>query len=138
MIPRFQHFPVQKAGAPANEPRRDRGANNKRLHVIDAEPGSFAVPIAGTQPEAHETPDSTRDEKGVLKVAPCGHSRGLPAGCTVDDVITLEQAAAWLQVPLAWLKERSRVTPGVITETNKVKRFHPRTYLDARLRRFRK
>ncbi len=63
----------------------------------------------------------------------------LPKGCTVDDVIGFpEEAAKWLGLPPAWVKKRKRSLPGVISETQKVAVFHPRTYLDARLRRFRK
>lgn len=68
-------FPVQKTGAPVNEPRRDRGANNKRLPVREAALCAFAVPIAGQFPEAHETSKRTRDGDGVLRELPCGQLR---------------------------------------------------------------
>lgn len=61
---------------------------------------------------------------------------GLPKGCTVDDVIGFpEQAAAWLGQSVDWTRKRRDVLPGVIHESRKVTLFHPRTYLDKRLRR---
>ncbi len=63
----------------------------------------------------------------------------LPKRCTIDDVIGFpDEAATWLGLPVAWVKKRKRSLPGVINETNKVSVFHPRTYLDQRLRRLKK
>jgi len=63
-------------------------------------------------------------------------SRGLPNGCTLDDLIRFpEEAAVWMQVSPKWLVRRQHILPGVIIESNKVKRFHPRTYLDKRLKK---
>lgn len=59
----------------------------------------------------------------------------LPKNHTIDDVLTFEQAARWLDVAPSWLEKRARTLPGVIIESNKVKRFHPRTYLDKRFKR---
>lgn len=137
MIPRFKTiFPPQKeCSRRSTKARRDRGAYSKRLHVGDAELVSFAVPIAGKQPKAHETVDPTRDGDAVPKVA----SRGLPPGLTVDDVIQFpDEAAAWLGVTRGWIVEHQHNLPGVIRESERVKFFHPRTYLDKRLRKFNK
>lgn len=63
----------------------------------------------------------------------------LPKNCTTDDLITFpKQAATWLDVTVGWARKNQDILPGVIVESNKVKRFHPRTYLDVRLRRNRK
>lgn len=68
-----KHFPVQKGiTSVPTEPRRDRGANNKRLPCSEAALVAFTAPIAGTQPEVHETSEPTRDGKGVPRVVPCG------------------------------------------------------------------
>ena len=52
----------------------------------------------------------------------------------LDDLLTLKEAALWLRVPLGWLERRARILPGIIIESNKVKRFYPRGYLNARLK----
>lgn len=60
--------------------------------------------------------------------------RGLPQGCTVDDVIDFpDEAARWLNVTPVWAVKHQDALPGVIHETRKTKKFHPRTYLDKRL-----
>jgi hypothetical protein len=59
----------------------------------------------------------------------------LPKGYTIDDLLTLPQAAQWLDVSPSWLRKRARVLPGVVIESAKVKRFHPRSYLERRARR---
>lgn len=62
--------------------------------------------------------------------------RGLPKGCTVDDIIGFPtEAARWLGVTVEWLKEHRHELPGVIEETRETVLFHPRTYLDARTRK---
>lgn len=68
-----QQFPVQKERASrSTEPRRDRGANNKRLPCTEAALVAFSVPIVERMPEAHETSKPTRDGQGVPMVALCG------------------------------------------------------------------
>lgn len=62
--------------------------------------------------------------------------RGLPPGCTVDDVIRFpEEAAPWLGQSVDWTSKRRHSLPGVIFESQKVVLFHPRTYLDKRLKK---
>lgn len=65
--------------------------------------------------------------------------RGLPPGCTIDDVLTFpEEAAIWFGVSEDFLRKRQDTLPGVIIESERAKFFHPRTYLDVRLRRFKR
>lgn len=65
---------------------------------------------------------------------PVVQERGLPPGCTVDDVIKWPtEGAKWLGVTVSWAEKHEDEIPGVIRETNKTKLFHPRTYLDNRL-----
>lgn len=60
----------------------------------------------------------------------------LPKGCTVDDVIEFPgEAARWLGVEEEWLERNQHKLPGVIRESQRVKFFHPRTYLDKRLKK---
>ncbi len=60
---------------------------------------------------------------------------GLPPGKTIDDVISFpSQAAKWLGLPEDWVKSHQSNLPGVIVESQRVKLFHPRTYLNRRLR----
>lgn len=125
------NFPVRKSVATEKEPRRDRGAHNKRLTCSESEPVSFTAPIAGQKPEAHETLNPTRDGEGVPKVLPCGQLPGcLPTGATLDSLLTREEFCIWKRVSLEWLKPRIAMIPGVVKESNKVLRIHPRTYLD--------
>jgi hypothetical protein len=56
----------------------------------------------------------------------------------LDDLLTVEQFAAWQQVPVAQARKRLGSTPGVIRESRKCVRIHPRTYLEARLGKIRK
>lgn len=59
----------------------------------------------------------------------------LPKGCTVDDVISFpNEASKWLGLPVPWLKKHQHNLPGVIHESERVKLFHPRTYIDRRLK----
>lgn len=58
----------------------------------------------------------------------------LPKGCTVHDVISFpKEAAKWLGLPEAWVKKHHASLPGVIRETERVKLFHPQTYIECRL-----
>lgn len=60
----------------------------------------------------------------------------LPRGRTIDDVIQFpEEAALWLGQSVDWVRKRKHVLPGVIIESREVALFHPRTYLDKRLKR---
>ena len=56
----------------------------------------------------------------------------------LNAMMTPAQAAAWLQVKLAWLLKRWGVVPGCITESRKVKLFHPLTYVETRLKKARR
>ena len=51
----------------------------------------------------------------------------LPDGCTLDSMLTLEQASVWLQMKS--LKRQARRLPG-ISGTKHNRRLHPRTYLE--------
>lgn len=131
MNPLIKQFPVQKAGAPANEPRRDRGANNKRLPCTEAAPVAFSVPISERIPEVHKTSKPTRDGEGVPKVALCGQLPGcLPFGYDLDSMLTPEQFCIWQQVSRDWFAARKDKLPGVIEHTREMVRIHPRTYLE--------
>lgn len=58
----------------------------------------------------------------------------LPKGCTVDDVIRFpDEAAKWLRQSVDWVKSHQHTLPGVIVESERVKLFHPRTYIERRL-----
>jgi hypothetical protein len=52
----------------------------------------------------------------------------------LDDLLTLEQFAAWQGCKLAWVRKRIRSLPGVICESREHIRIHPRTYLEKRLK----
>lgn len=128
---RTKHFPVQKDGAPSNEPRRDRGANNKRLPCSEAALVAFAAPIAGTQPKVHEISEPTRDGKGVPKVVPCDQLPGcLPTGYDLDSMLTPEQFCIWQQCSREWLGANKSVLPGIVSHSREMLRVHPRTYLE--------
>lgn len=53
----------------------------------------------------------------------------------LDDLLTVEQFAAWTQTPVATVRRRLSNLPGVIKESRESIRIHPRTYLDARLKK---
>jgi hypothetical protein len=58
-------FPVRKAPASgANEPRHDRGADNRRLTVSESEPVSFAVVIT-RRPAVDQMPCPTDRGEGM-------------------------------------------------------------------------
>lgn len=68
-----KQFPVQKERASrSTEPRRDRGANSKRLPCTEAALVAFSVPIAERIPEVHKTSKPTCDGQGIPMVALCG------------------------------------------------------------------
>lgn len=56
----------------------------------------------------------------------------------LDKPITLEQAAEWLGVSVRWLRLRLNSLPGIIVESRETVLFHRRTYLETRLKKFRK
>lgn len=61
----------------------------------------------------------------------------LPKGCTVDDVIRFpDEAARWLGQSVDWTRKRLHNLPGVIEESREAVLFHPRTYLDSRLKKW--
>jgi hypothetical protein len=51
----------------------------------------------------------------------------------LDVLLTVEQFAAWVQSPVSTVRKRLFMTPGVIRESRKSIRIHPRTYLEAKL-----
>ena len=131
-----KHFPPQKElTSGSTRARRDRGANNIRLTVSESAPVAFAAPIADRTPEAHETsnPIPTRDGKGegVPKDAVSGQLPGcLPPGYTLDSLLDRQQFCIWRRVSLEWLKPRADMLPGIVKESQKVWRIHPRSYLE--------
>jgi len=52
-----------------------------------------------------------------------------------DRLLTPEQFAEWQQLPLATVRKRLATMPGVVRESRKCIRIHPRTYLEARLKK---
>jgi len=54
---------------------------------------------------------------------------------SLDSLLTPEQFAVWQQMPLATVRKKLAKMPGVIRESRKCIRIHPRTYLEARLKR---
>ena len=57
------------------------------------------------------------------------------AAMNLDALLTVEQFAAWQQVPERNVRRRLASMPGVIRETRELVRIHPRTYLESRLKR---
>ena len=56
-----------------------------------------------------------------------------PAGISLDALLTVEQFARWQQTDVAWVRRNLADMPGVVRETRKHVRIHPRTYLAGRL-----
>lgn len=59
----------------------------------------------------------------------------LPEGCNDPDLVLLsfpEGAAAYLGQSIEWVRRRQHTLPGVIIESQTVKKFHPKTYLAKR------
>ena len=129
--PRVQ-FPSQKELASGStRTRRDRGANNQRLPVSEAAPAAFAVPIAQHTSEAHETSNPTRDGDGVPTSVLRGQLPGcLPPGYDLDSLLTVQQFAIWRQKSLERVRNELPITKGVVGNTQKDRRIHPRTYLE--------
>jgi hypothetical protein len=53
----------------------------------------------------------------------------------LDDLLTPEQAALWLQQSEDWVRKRIHSMPGWVVESRQVARLHPRTYLESRMRK---
>lgn len=58
----------------------------------------------------------------------------LPKNQTIDDPLTVREFARWLGVSEDWVRRRQNRLPGVIEESREVVRFHPRTYIERRLK----
>jgi DNA-binding Lrp family transcriptional regulator len=56
----------------------------------------------------------------------------------LDRPMTIAQFANWLGVEEGWVRKRLRILPGVIIESRETVRIHPRTYLDGRLKSYRR
>jgi hypothetical protein len=54
----------------------------------------------------------------------------------LDALLTVAQFAAWQQVPERTVRKRLASMPGVIQESRECVRIHPRTYLEARLKKW--
>ncbi len=59
----------------------------------------------------------------------------LCAPMNLDALLTVEEFAAWSKTPLRTVRARLRTMPGVIHESRKCVRIHPRTYLETRLKK---
>lgn len=59
----------------------------------------------------------------------------LPEGYDLDSMLTPDQFCLWQQVGRDWFGARVRQLPGVIRESRKQVRIHPRTYLDKRFKK---
>jgi len=57
----------------------------------------------------------------------------LPEGYSIDSILTPEQFCMWMQKSRIWLNRHRFVIPGYIMSEE---RFHPRTYLETRARRW--
>ena len=64
-----------------------------------------------------------------------GKLLGCDSKMDLDALMTVEQFAAWLQVPARTVRKRLASMPGVIQESRKCIRIHPRTYLEVRLKK---
>jgi len=53
----------------------------------------------------------------------------------LDALLTVEEFADWVKTPVATVRKRLATMPGVIRESRKCVRIHPRTYLEMRLRK---
>jgi hypothetical protein len=53
----------------------------------------------------------------------------------LDDLLTVEQFAQWQKCEPSWVRARLATLPGVIKESRKHIRIHPRTYLEGRLKK---
>lgn len=59
----------------------------------------------------------------------------LPAGHTIDDLLTVEEFAKWIGVGERWVRDRLMILPGVIQESREVIFIHPRTYIESRAKK---
>lgn len=55
----------------------------------------------------------------------------------LDDLLTVDQFAQWQQKPIKEVRKRLASMPGVVRESREWVRIHPRTYLEARLKKAR-
>ena len=55
-----------------------------------------------------------------------------PDSVNLDSLMTVPEFAVWLGVSELWVRKRLRLMPGVIRESRKTVRIHPRTYLESR------
>ena len=73
---------------------------------------------------------------------PSAEDNGLPfrlgavgaKAINLDDLLTPAQFAIWIGESESWVRRRLASLPGVIRESRKHIRIHPRTYLEKRLR----
>lgn len=65
----------------------------------------------------------------------CAEAMASHTGTDLDRPMTLSEFAKWLGIGEGWVRKRLRLLPGVIRESREMVRVHPRTYLDARLRK---
>lgn len=49
-------------------------------------------------------------------------------------MLTVRQFCIWQMFDLRWFGKRKYRMPGVVRETNKIVRIHPRTYLERRMK----
>ncbi|MEN6533335.1 MAG: hypothetical protein ABFD89_06710 [Bryobacteraceae bacterium] len=56
----------------------------------------------------------------------------------LDDLLTVEQFAAWRQEPVSLVRKRLAYMPGVVRESRENVRVHPRTYLEGMLKKGRR
>jgi hypothetical protein len=66
--------------------------------------------------------------------APKQTAGNLPDGFGLDSLLTVEQFAVWQQCTICWVREHMSAFPGFIVETREHVRFHPRTYLEKKLK----
>ena len=53
----------------------------------------------------------------------------------LNAMLTVEEFADWQQVQPSWVRNRLASLPGVIRESRKHVRIHPKTYIESRLKR---
>lgn len=59
----------------------------------------------------------------------------LPVGATLDSLLTLEEFCVWQRCGRTWFAARRHRLPGVVQQSRKAVRIHPRSYLDGAVRR---
>ena len=58
----------------------------------------------------------------------------LPPDATLDSLITREEFCIWQRCGRNWFAARKHLLPGVIVQSRKSIRVHPRTYLEKALK----